>query len=355
MEDTIRKLASVQEITALNPIPNADMIEVADVLGWKVVVRKGQYNVGDLCVYIEIDSLIPKDILQEAGLWDEAKGKGKLSGSDGNRLKTIKLRKQVSQGLILPYSILSEGQDIPFDQDRIGENVTELLGIVKYEPPIPAQLMGQVKGTFPSFMKKTDSHRLQAYPRLIDEMQGVPCYASIKVDGTSSTFYLTDEFGVCSRNMDLKDTEGNTYWTMARKYDIHEKLTRLGWLTDTKQWAIQAETYGEGIQKNLLGVKGHNIAVFDIFSIDKYEYVGYDKLKTWTEQLGLPMVDIVFEGVFEWKNVEELVDFAAEQKYPNGSNAEGIVIRPIEETYSDVLSGRMAFKVISPKFLLKND
>lgn len=358
-EDTIRKLASVQKILALDPIPGADRIEVATVLGWKVVVPKGRYNIDDLCIYVEVDSLIPVDVLKGQGLWDDEKGKGKLAGSEGNRLKTVRLRKQVSQGIIMGLDILEICWDYAYPENHVkeGQNVTDDLCIEKYEPPIPPELAGQVRSSFPSYMKKTDSHRIQAWPGLIEEMQGRECYVTIKIDGTSSTFYNRfdptvdierNRFGVCSRNMDLKPSDTNTYWRMADKYNIESALINTN-------MAVQAETYGPGIQKNRLGVPEHVIAAFDVFDIADYRYLDWDEFISFCGTYHLPMAPLVYTGVFKWTSVDELVDFASEQKYDNGAAAEGIVVRPLVEVRSEVLDSRMAFKVISPKFLLKHD
>ena len=238
---------------------------------------------------------------------------------------------------------------------EVGDDVTDFLRVRKYNPPIPANLVGQVRGFFPSFIRKTDSHRLQSYPALIDEMQGVECYVTIKVDGTSTTAYRrvtdmrpeSDWYSVCSRNMDLKP--GNTtYHSMVQKYDMHGHLDRLG-----RNLAFQFETYGEGIQANRLGIKGHDVALFDVFDIDKQRYLDYGDAFCIANACKIPTAHVVFVGKFAWKSVDELVNYATAFDYPNGTPVEGIVIRPVIETYSYVLGGRLAFKVISPRFLIK--
>ncbi|MFA7219013.1 MAG: RNA ligase (ATP) [Synergistaceae bacterium] len=357
-KDTIRKLASVQKIKSLDPIEGADRIECATILGWKVVVRKDEFKVEDKCVYFEVDSQLPEEILRKANLWDDEQGKGKLSGKEGIRLRTIKLRKQISQGLALPIELFS---DVGSDGWDIGEDITEALGVTKYDPPIATELRGLVKGSFPSFLRKTDSYRIQAYPDLIQEMQGREVYATLKVDGTSTTFYnrydiLEDDgidglkdintFGVCSRNMELKEGETNAYWLMARKYDLEKRMKAMN-------ISIQAETYGPGIQGNKLGTKELAIAAFDVFSIKKFSYLNFDEMVSFCDLLGLPRVQVVYKGIFNWTSIDELVDFSSAQDYPNGTPAEGIVIRPVIEARSEILDSRMAFKVISPRFLLK--
>ena len=337
-----RKLASVQKITKLSPIEGADRIEVADVLGWKVIVKKGEFQVGDLCVYFEVDSILPRTPWSEF-LVDIHRPERAI------RLKTVKMRKQVSQGLAIPLAATG------LENVSEGDDVTEALGVKQYELDIPAELQGLVRGNFPSFLKKTDTHRIQAYPEVIQEMQGRECYVTIKVDGTSSTFYNRfdpsveleqNRFGVCSRNLDLKETEENSYWKMARKYKLEEKLEGM-------DVAIQAETYGLGIQKNKLGSIVVDIQVFDIFNIRKFAYVDFKDLIGICNSFDLPMVEVIYVGDFKWTSVDELVEFASVQDYPNGNPAEGIVIRPIVEAHSEALSGRMAIKAISPHFLLK--
>ena len=143
-----------------------------------------------------------------------------VDGTEGFRLRTIKLRGQVSQGLILPIHVLpllemvSEGQD-----------VTEMLGIVKYEPPIPAELAGKVKGLFPSFLRKTDEERIQNLSGELEEWKDTKFYVTEKLDGSSATFYYKDGvFGVCSRNLELLETEENTFWKFARQVDLENKM-----------------------------------------------------------------------------------------------------------------------------------
>lgn len=347
IEETTRKLASVQRVLDLSPIENADKIEVAHILGWKVVVKKGEFKVGDLAVYFEVDSLIPEEILKKFNLWDNERDKGKLAGSKGNRLKTVRLRGQISQGLLIPLSIVND-----FTQITEGIDVTEKLGVKKYNPPIPVQLQGIMEGQFPSFLKRTDSKRVQSNPGLIEEMRDRDCYITIKIEGTSGTFYnrivdVNNEFGVCSRNIDLKETDTNTYWKIARQYELKDLLK-------DQELCIQGEIYGNGIEGNVLGESDHKLAVFDIFDIKDYKYFNYKDLVYFCRSNKLPMVEVIYEGKFIWNSIDELLELADQQKYPNGEFAEGIVIRPQIESYSNVLGGRLAFKVISPSYLLKH-
>ncbi len=208
----MRKLASVQRIKALDPISGADAIERATVLGWQLVVKKGEFKVGELCVYCEVDCLMPDD------------PKFEFLRPRGMRIKTVRLRGQISQGICFSLSILPEGFDIREDTD-----CTIALGITKYEPPIPACLNGIAKGAFPSFIPKTDEPRVQILQDLLDQYKGEACFVSEKVDGSSATFYVNNgEFGACTRNFELVEDPENTIWKIARELDIENKLRATG-------------------------------------------------------------------------------------------------------------------------------
>jgi len=237
-----RKLASIQVIADIRPIEGADAIEVARINNWDVVVAKNVgHKVGDYVVYCEIDSFLP--VREEFEFLRKSSFK-RMGDQEGFRLKTIRLRGQVSQGLILPISIFGDFGWTAYE----GLDVTERLGIVKYEPPIPAELAGKVRGNFPGFLRKTDEERVQNltkdYAKWVEE--GLDFYVTEKLDGSSATFYLNgDVFGVCSRNLDLEETEGNTFWKVARELKLEEKLRENG-----QNLAIQGELIGEGIQGN---------------------------------------------------------------------------------------------------------
>ncbi len=225
-----RKLATIRKIKDIVPIEGADAIELALVDGWQVVVAKNVgHKVGDKVVYCEIDSFLP--IKEEFEFLRKSSYK-KMGDQEGFRLKTIKLRGQISQGLILPYSVIPVAQFASAHDLPEGMDVSEMLGIVKYDPPVSAQLAGKVKGNFPSFLRKTDEERIQ---NLVKEYAAWALsskhqfYATEKLDGSSFTCYLKDGvFGVCSRNMELLETEDNTFWTVARKLDLENKLKSLG-------------------------------------------------------------------------------------------------------------------------------
>ena len=335
-----RKLASIQTILSLSPIVGADAILLAKVLGWELVVKKTEFQVGDRCVYFEIDSVLP--IAQ----WNDHLRK---EPNKPLRIKTIRLRGALSQGLAMPMSI------IPTGEYEIGTDVTGLLNVTKYEPIVPAHLSGMAKGNFPAFLHKTDETRLQSEPKVLDEAisKGLVLVGTLKMDGTSFTAYRRDdEFGVCSRNLDLKETEGNAHWRMARKLKLEEILRN-----EPRNLSIQGEICGPSIQGNRLGLSESKLYLFNLFDIDTGKYLSHNELSVFAEKHMLNMVPTVyrldFGGVVGPRDVNHLLNIANNLNYDNGTPAEGIVWRSMCETYSDVLKGRMSFKTISNRFLEK--
>ena len=339
-----RKLATIRQIDNIQPIEGADMIELATVGGWKVVVAKDvNHKVGDLVVYCEIDSFLP--IEPEFEFLRKSSYKKMADGTEGFRLKTIKLRGQVSQGLILPLKDAYEvfKRNTPnIDMDWFeGLEVTEMLNIVKYEPPVPAQLSGQVKGMFPSFLKKTDEERIQNLTREFEEYKNEVFYVTEKLDGSSVTYYVKDGvFGVCSRNLDLVESEGNSMWKFANTSGLKERLLALD-----RNIAVQGEIIGEGIQGNPYKIIGQTVRLFNGFDIDKYEYLSLDdllKLSKWLEVKTVPILDLEFRLP---DTIDELLSYADSKSVLNEKfGREGVVIRSHDR--------KISFKVISNKFLL---
>jgi RNA ligase (TIGR02306 family) len=337
-----RKLASIRIISDIQPIEGADMIELSIVDGWKVVVAKNVgHKVGDMVIYCEIDSFLP--IKDEFEFLRKTSYKKMSDGMEGFRLKTIKMRGQVSQGLILPMSVV-EYTNVQFE---VGMDVTNLLGITKYEPPIPAELSGKVKGLFPSFLRKTDEERVQNLTKEYEEWRHQSkhrFYVTEKLDGSSATYYIKDgEFGVCSRNLELLETERNTFWNVARDLKLEEKLREFG-----RNLCIQGELIGEGIQGNPYKIKGHTVRFFNVFDIDSRTYYGLPMfLATMQHKLKLETVPLLTNLTMELpQTIDECLAFA-EGKSQLNSNAEreGVVIRSMD--------GTISFKAISNKFLLE--
>jgi RNA ligase (TIGR02306 family) len=325
----MRKLVSIQTVRDVQPIDGADAIEVAKILGWSVVIKKGEFKVGEKVVYAEIDSVFPE------------KEDFEFLRKNKFRIKTIKLRGQVSQGICFPLSILPPGE---YEEDQ---EVTELVGVIKYEPPIPACLQGEVRGTFPAFIPKTDETRVQVLQGSLTKNNGAVSVIGEKLDGTSTTFYLRDEdFGVCSRNMDLKENDSNVYWNMAKKYNVEQKLRGLG-----RNIALQGETIGDGIQGNKYKFSSgeRKFYLFNIFDIDAYRYLDYEEFIALAKELGLETVPFLDEEFVLTDDIDTLVELSKGYSVLNKTTKrEGFVIIVKTET-----AERMTFKVINPEFLLK--
>ncbi len=340
-----RKLASIQRVLAIEPINNADAIELAKINGWSCVVKKNEFQVGDLGVFFEIDA-IPPDIPTFAFLWTSrtAAPVETIERPAKFRIRTMKLRGALSQGLLLPLAVLSlEGAEE-------GEDVTAQLGVEKYEPPVSLTMGGLARGAFPSWLPKTDEMRVQSVPQVLDELRGLPYVCTLKCDGTSATYTLNSldgELHVCSRNLSLVDAD-NAYWNLARSLDIERILRQNAGLS------IQGEVCGPGIQKNRLGLKAPQIFVFNVYDVANMRYLNDGQMRDFCRNSGLTPVEVVEAGESFAHDQESLLALA-EGVYPNTNNErEGIVIRPQEERFSEVLNGRLSFKAISNRFLLKN-
>jgi RNA ligase (TIGR02306 family) len=346
MSNIERKMATIRRISEINPIPDADAIEVATVDGWKVVVKKDEFKVNDAVIYCEIDSWIPTEL---APFLSKGKEPREYNGLKGERLRTVKLRGQISQGLILPIPTgehFDEGRlafEVAMGNAKEGEDVSSILGIQKYEAPIPACLGGVVRGNFPSFIPKTDQERIQNLTKVFENYKQYNFEVSEKYDGSSCTIYYNNgETGVCSRNLDLKFDENNTFWQTTLKFNVIEKLESLG-----RNIAIQGELCGEGIQKNPYAIKGHNLYVFDIYDIDTGKYLSADERIDLVYSLDLLSVPIIEPKLkLDDMTIDDVLTFAEGKSILNPRiEREGLVFKCIENP-------DISFKAISNKFLL---
>ncbi len=362
---TMRKLATIQKIHSLTPHPNANTLEIAKVLGWQCIVKKDEFNEGDLCVYCEVDSVFPD------------KPEFEFLRKNKFRLRTIRLRGEISQGLCLPLSMLpkqqieeqagsiaiGDGALVRYEPNyriRECEEVTKQLGIVQYIPIVPACLAGEVKGPFPSFIPKTDETRIQILQDVLTRYKNLPCYVTEKLDGASITYYYRNgEFGCCSRNLELKESANNAIWQLAREMKIEEKLKSYG-----KNIAIQGELIGPGISDNSLKTPEKRVYFFNAFDIDKYKYYNYQEMiNLFDVDLILPRVPAIQVGIVLHNNIDEWVKYSIDKSLLNNKVwREGIVVRPLQEVFDMQMStteykatGRVSFKVLNPEYLLIND
>ena len=334
-----RKMAWIVKIDQVDIHPNADLLDICTVGGWKCVTQRNQFSVGDLAVYCTIDSWIPTEL---APFLSKGKEPREYNGVRGERLRTVSLRKTVSQGLLLDRFVAL---------DKVGEihegmDVSDLLNIVKYEPPVPACLAGKARGLFPSFIPKTDQERIQ---NLTTELSnwvalGLTWELTEKLDGSSMTVYVNaDDFGVCSRNLNLYDTEGNTLWQVAHRDNILMAI-----YDSRRNLAIQGELIGEAIQGNLYKIQGQSFYVFDIYDIDASLYLTPIERRDFCELFELIHVPVLCDdkdlGI---GTVEDLLSWANDKSRLNPNvDREGIVFKCNEE--------KVSFKAISNSYLLKH-
>jgi RNA ligase (TIGR02306 family) len=294
-------------------------------------------------VYFEIDSWIPTEL---APFLSKGKEPREFEGVKGERLKTIKLRGQLSQGLLMPLREIKT--DFQMDAFVEGDDLTEILGIKKWEKPLNAQLAGVCKGNFPSLIPKTDQERAQNLKKEIVAANeaGLKFEITEKLEGSSMTVYqIKGEFGVCSRNMDLKETEGNSFWATARKEGIQEKMMAVDEFWD---FAIQGELIGPGIQGNIYNLKECEFRVFDVYNIRAGEYLLPQDRRRLIEQMGLKHVPVLaytadMYDTLGLTDIPQLLAFAEGKSLLGDTEREGIVFKQVD--------GGMSFKAISNSYL----
>lgn len=337
MTENVRKLVTLETVVSVNPIPDADAIEVARVRGWDVVVRKGEVAAGDQVLYFEIDSSLPLEDERFAFL--EPRGSKILEdGKKVHVLKTVRLRGQYSQGLILPAE--------QFPEIYGGRDIADALDVEKYEPPVPAELGGDAVGAFPTdVVQKTDSERVQNLTNIYEHLRASGAWvATEKIDGSSVTIIVTGDpeapFRVASRNWELKPDSKLTSVKLAERHGLADLPSGM---------VIQGEAYGEGIQSNPLGVTGTEIAVFSVFSGPRQPLPRSE----WPEKLqklAAPVLDL---------ELPETVDAAVAQVDGLKSvispkrQAEGVVWHEISGKQFPELEYRANFKAINNKFLAR--
>lgn len=367
----MRHLATIQTIDAINPIEGADKIVCATCLGWHVVVKKDEFKVGDKCLYIEIDSIVPKtnpifEFLENRKY----------------RVKTIKLKGQISQGLCLPVSLFPELKDF-----KVGDDVTKVLSIVKYDPELQIEKASSSKkksfiskilsryewyrnlekkfssknNIFPSqVISKSDEERIQAIPSVLrNNLHSLVSYTE-KVDGQSYTATLEKKkflkiftyykFTIASRNYSVSQTEKSNYVAVTEKYNIKKVLKDN--IKDFDSIALQGEICGPGIQKNKYKLSVLHLYLFKIQfnKKDDTEILSQLAVKHFAEDNCLESVPFLGEFTLQ-QNIDQLVQLASSEnsKLNPGVKREGIVIRQAHKNYG------FSFKVINPEFLLKFD
>lgn len=352
-----RRLASIRRINRLDEIQGADNIDCATVDGWEVVVKKGEFEVGDLCVYFEVDSFLPNDKRYEF-LKDIKTHQGK----QGYRLKTIRLRKQISQGLALPLSLFPEIQN-DYENAFELDDVTEILNVFKYDNSISGSVSaGKSTGSFPSFLRRTDEERIQNLSSWFERYKHIEWEETLKLDGSSCTMYKTNrnqniidkiklffgfktnlaKFRVCSRNIELKQESNlSDFWKMAIRYKVEQYLPN--------GYAIQGELIGPRIQSNHENVDDLDFYIFNVYNIEQQRYLTpHERASFWMENLRhmkhVPVVGTV--KIFdECTCVHSILERVKGKSMNKSTISEGRVYKSMDGTKS--------FKCINNEYLLK--
>lgn len=353
----MRKLASIQEISDITPIDNADNIELATVKGWKVVVKKGEFTIGNKCVYFEIDSLLPQ-VQELSFLANKGVKTIVVEGKQytGYRLRTIKLRGRISQGLVLPIPSLDNIYDelgLPRANFNLDDDLTSTLGIVKYEIESPIAMQGQAKGTFPAIFPRTDLERIQNIGDFLERNRDRLFQLQEKVDGQSLSIYrYQDECGLCSRNLELKEIETDERWNTVKRLGLFEKLKDQNTYPNI---CLQGEFIGLSIQSNRLDLKERTILMFDAFNIDEQKYLTPHQFIEFCKSLGIKTVPVLADNFpIVGENVDSLLAMAVRNsEVTPGVMLEGIAFKAVDD-YIDFRLGRPVFKCINNEYLLKH-
>lgn len=335
----MRKIASIKRIDSIDPIKKADSIEVATVGGWKAVIGKDQYKVGELIIYCEIDSYLP--IREEFEFLRKSSYYKMKDGTEGFRLKTMKLRGQLSQGLILNLDILED------TNVEIGTDVSELLNITKFVKSIPKELEGRIKGYIDSNIKKTGEERVQNLD--YEELKKYKYYESEKLDGESFTSYtFKGEFNICTREVNLIIPEHYSddlpkHLRYSLKHNLQSKIEKYN-----TNIAFQGELIGPGIIKNKYNLPELEFRLFNVFDIDSYTYYNTDELQKIADLIGVKVCPVINKEFTLPDTIEELLKHVEGKSILNkNTEREGSVFVSIDA------EERISFKVISNKYLLK--
>lgn len=356
-----RKLVTIRRIDEIKTHPNADALELAIISGWQCVVKKDEFKEGDLVSYFEIDSLIPIseefEFLRGSSFIKKEWLKDIFDEGECFRLRTIKLRKEISQGLVVPLP--AKLKSYPE-----GTDITVYYGVHKYDPPVNSVgfNVGQPKGNFPSWGRKTDQERIQNLKKEFQEHYDneTKFEVTIKLDGSSLSFGISPEGEkvVCSRNLSLKlDSEDSKFVSMVNSLGVFEheyfNLDKIecgvDCSPDITPMLIQGELIGEGIQGNKEKLTGNDFYVFDIYWPNSRSYLDVESRYAIIENLGLKHAPILHKSItlkeLGLHSIEDVLRYA-EGKSLFADEREGVVFKSID--------GKFSFKAISNKWLLKH-
>jgi len=330
-----RALATIETIATIAPHTNADALELATVRGWQVVTKLGEFNAGDRVIYFEIDTMLDVSDERLAFLVPRGVRTDQRDGFEGHVLRSVKLRGELSQGLVLPAADFAAeiGDALP------GDDVTEALGLRKWDPPLPAALSGKAVGPRPGRVPKTDAERLQNVD--LATLPSAGWTASEKVDGSSTSYFLEagGQLRVCTRNLELEEA-GQAQWRLAEELEIEEILRSLLEASDAADVVLQGELAGPRVQGNPLKLDDLRFFAFRVL------VNGVSDWPASIAAMAAPTLDLAFpasneEGLAMADGLQSVV--------APGRRPEGIVWRYEGE---ELVADRIV-KAISNRYLLK--
>lgn len=336
-----------------HPDPKTEALECARVDDFRAVVKKGEFSTGDLAVYIQEGSIVPDDIIEEMGLTGRLAG-GTLDENGikkSNQVKAVRLRGALSQGLVYVPNGRVSG---PLQE---GADYAEELGIVKFIPPIPDELAGEVAHA-PGLLRYTEIENIKAYPNAL--LDGEEVVATEKLHGICTVFALVggelivSSKGLAKQELGLLESDDNAYWRVARQIDIKHKLVSLASRAGLGGRSASVHLYGEtlGVQDLKYGSTAERLSfrAFDLRIDDRF--LDYDEAVEALAAVDVPMVPCLYRGPFDRDAIEKV---ATGKESVTGTEAhvrEGVVVRPVHDRIEGRL-GRVVLKVISPNYLLR--
>ncbi|GAA2970985.1 MULTISPECIES: RNA ligase (ATP) [unclassified Kitasatospora] len=342
---------TAEKLTVLEH-PNADALELAQVGLYRAVVAKGMYRTGDHAVYIPEQSVLPDELIEELGLT------GKLAGARANRVKAVRLRGELSQGIVCRPAALA-GTDLAAAAER-GEDFAELLGVVKWQPPVPTSMSGDVVSA-PDLLPWVDIENLKRYPDAFEP--GEPVVLTEKLHGSCclvTYVAATGEVqvsskGIGAQGLALVEDERNLYWRAVRAYGIPAAAARLAERLGAERVGVFGEVFGEGVQDLGYGSSARTerpgYAAFDVSAVVDGQLNWFSAAELLDGEL--PLVPELWRGPFD---PETVLGFARGKESVSGRELhlrEGVVVRPVTERWSPVLGGRAIAKVVSDAYLTR--
>lgn len=348
-----RKLVSIRRIQAITPIPNSTQIECCIVDGWKVVTKKGEFRVGDLAVFCEIDSWVPSRFLPARNVRHKP---NTYKGVQGWRVRTTKIRGQVSQGLLLPSNLTMNALKKKFPKiqdfsDLFDHDLSEALGVIKWEHTAPISSSGDPsRSPFPMEVPRTDQERVQ---NIVDKLQSYCenklCFeVTEKLDGASCTIYLSAEgsFHVCSRRVSLRPDDSE-YWTVVKQNNLKKKMETL----NMHGYALQGEVIGPKIQGNRYALPALQLYIYDVFTTTSNRFLDPKERMNLCRKLDVKHVPVIhsdFTLTEHQATVDHLLQVAEGKSVLNPKvEREGLVFKTHHNEES------VSFKTISNTYLLK--